>query len=50
MAEFVSRLQELNALADGSAGFVWRLQTEDGSDGRRVIRERVTQDDTCPAT
>ena len=30
MAEFVARLDEINALADGSAGFVWRLQTEDG--------------------
>jgi hypothetical protein len=30
MAEFVARLPEINALADASAGFVWRLQTEDG--------------------
>ena len=30
MAEFVARLADLNALADGSPGFVWRLQTEDG--------------------
>ncbi len=30
MAEFVARLPEINALADGSPGFVWRLQTEDG--------------------
>lgn len=30
MAEFVARLAEINALADRSAGFVWRLQTEDG--------------------
>ena len=30
MAEFVARLDEINALADGSPGFVWRLQTEDG--------------------
>ena len=30
MAEFVARLAEINALADGSPGFVWRLQTEDG--------------------
>jgi hypothetical protein len=30
MAEFVSRLAEINALADRSPGFVWRLQTEDG--------------------
>ena len=30
MAGFVSRLEEINALADASPGFVWRLQTEDG--------------------
>ena len=30
MAEFVARLPELNALADRTPGFVWRLQTEDG--------------------
>jgi hypothetical protein len=31
MSGFVSRLEEINALADGSAGFVWRLQTDDGN-------------------
>jgi len=30
MAEFVARLPEINALAEASPGFVWRLQTEDG--------------------
>jgi hypothetical protein len=30
MAGFVARLAEINALADGSPGFVWRLQTEGG--------------------
>ena len=30
MAGFVARLADINALADGSPGFVWRLQTEDG--------------------
>lgn len=30
MAPFVARLDEINALADRSAGFVWRLQ-EDGN-------------------
>jgi len=30
MAEFVSQLPPINALADGSPGFVWRLQTESG--------------------
>src|SRR5262249_30229038 len=31
MAEFVSSLGEINALADQSPGFVWRLQTEEGN-------------------
>jgi hypothetical protein len=31
MAGFVSRLDEINALADGSPGFVWRLQTPEGN-------------------
>jgi hypothetical protein len=30
MSGFVKRLDEINALADSSPGFVWRLQTEDG--------------------
>jgi hypothetical protein len=30
MEGFVARLDEINALADTSDGFVWRLQTEDG--------------------
>ncbi len=31
MEGFVSRLDEVNALAEASAGFVWRLQTEEGN-------------------
>jgi len=31
MAEFVASLDEINALADRSPGFVWRLQTEEGN-------------------
>src|SRR5262249_54264621 len=31
LAGFVARLDEINALADGSPGFVWRLQTESGN-------------------
>jgi Domain of unknown function (DUF3291) len=31
MAEFVARLDEVNALADKSPGFIWRLQTPDGN-------------------
>ena len=30
MAGFVAGLEEFNALAEASPGFVWRLQTEDG--------------------
>lgn len=30
MEEFVANLDPINSLADSSAGFVWRLQTEDG--------------------
>ena len=31
MAGFVDRLEEINALADASPGFVWRLQTNEGN-------------------
>jgi hypothetical protein len=31
MARFVARLDEINALADGSPGFVWRLGTSEGN-------------------
>lgn len=31
MAGFVNRLAEINALADGSPGFVWRLKTDEGN-------------------
>lgn len=30
MADFVARLEDINALADSAPGFVWRLQTDDG--------------------
>jgi heme-degrading monooxygenase HmoA len=30
LADFIAALDEINALADGSPGFVWRLQTEAG--------------------
>src|SRR3954451_20235384 len=30
LADFVALLDPINALADSSPGFVWRLQTEDG--------------------
>jgi hypothetical protein len=31
MAEFVARLDEVNALADASSGFIWRLQSSEGN-------------------
>jgi hypothetical protein len=31
LADFMAALDRINALADESAGFVWRLQTEDGN-------------------
>jgi heme-degrading monooxygenase HmoA len=44
MAGFVARLADINALAERSPGFVWRLQTEDGDatavrpyDDRRIM-------------
>lgn len=32
LADFVARLPEINALADRSPGFVWRLVDDDGAD------------------
>jgi len=31
LADFVAKLDPVNAAAEGAAGFVWRLQTEDGN-------------------
>lgn len=31
MTSFVAQLQTINAVADQSPGFIWRLQTEDGN-------------------
>src|SRR5919202_7059852 len=31
LAEFMANLDPINALADRTPGFVWRLQTEDGN-------------------
>ena len=31
LADFVAALDPVNAVADGSPGFVWRLQTEEGN-------------------
>ena len=41
--EFVDALDEINALADLSAGFVWRLQTDDGNaTGIRAFADDLT--------
>jgi hypothetical protein len=36
LADFVARLPDINALADSSPGFVWRLIDEDGADATSV--------------
>jgi hypothetical protein len=38
MADFVARLDEINALADESPGFVWRLQSEGGEAPATYLR------------
>lgn len=42
VAEFMDALDEINALADASPGFVWRFQTEEGN----ATAERPFADDT----
>jgi hypothetical protein len=52
MAGFVNRLDEINALADASPGFVWRLQTNAGNatyfrpfpDDRTLLNMSVWED------
>jgi hypothetical protein len=41
MAEFVAQLPAINALADSTPGFVWRLQTESGD----ATSIRIYEDD-----
>lgn len=36
MYGFASRLDEINALADGAPGFVWRLKSSDGNDATSI--------------
>ena len=45
MAEFVANLDRINALAEASPGFVWRLQTEDGN--ATAIRPFPDQDNVA---
>ena len=40
MADFVAQLEPVNALADSSPGFIWRLQTEDGDATARPCLRR----------
>jgi hypothetical protein len=42
VAEFMNALDEINALAEASPGFVWRFQTDDGN----ATAERPYPDDT----
>ena len=42
MKDFVERLDEVNALADDSPGFIWRLKADDGGASSYL---RVTDDD-----
>lgn len=46
LAGFVARLDEINALADDSPGFVWRLQTPEGD----ATQLRVFPDDSILVT
>ena len=42
MAEFVAQLPAINALADSTPGFVWRLQTESGdATGIRIYDDEM---------
>jgi hypothetical protein len=43
LSGFVAQLTPINALADGSPGCVWRLQTEAGD----ATSMRPTEDDMC---
>ena len=36
MSGFVDRLDEINAVAEASDGFVWRLQSDDGGDATSI--------------
>ena len=40
MSDFVTRIAEINALADASPGFVWRFATDQGNAIREVMRRR----------
>ena len=46
MAEFMGALDAVNALAERSPGFVWRLQ----SDSRQCHRHQLTEDPNSSST
>ena len=43
MSGFMNRLDEVNALADASPGFVWRLQSESGNATGQTVRKAETE-------
>jgi len=40
MADFAASLERISALTERSAGFVWRLQTDEGDATSRVQQRR----------
>ena len=58
MADFVANLDRINALAESSPGFLWRLQTEEGDatalrqafPSPNAIGQPFGFGDECPAT
>ena len=50
MTDFVANLDRINALAETSPGFVWRLQTEEGDATalRPMVSTITNRDGVCP--
>jgi len=48
MAEFIGALDEINALADSSDGFIWRMQDDAGSAMSITMPEGMFNDQTLP--
>ena len=42
MADFVALLDPVNAAADASPGFVWRLDDDDANDGKPCVLHRYS--------
>jgi Domain of unknown function (DUF3291) len=47
MAGFVAKLDEVNALADASPGFIWRLQTPEGNATAFRAYEMISSSSIC---